>query len=170
MATRLGTRHRRRPPTIHRGRGQRFKAPGLELARRGAADLLPAAFDQVLREGPQNAEFLLGSHFNEPPESLCRGNEIESGHSPIRVISWRAFLKIFENPGSHRYEDKGVSAARFPALRDSSEDHVVPMTEAGHWRTALSNNRFTAKMILIDHLVHPDPRHFNSGTEPHATA
>ena len=80
-----------------------------------------------------------------------------------------AFLKIFENPGSHRYEDKGVSAARFPALRDSSEDHVVPMTEACPGRTVLSNNRFTAKMILIDHLVHPDPRHFNSGTEPHAT-
>ncbi len=27
---------------------------------------------------------------------------------------------------------------------------IVPMTKAGPWRTALSNNRFTAKMTLID--------------------
>src|SRR5271157_3023569 len=107
-------------------------------------------------------------------ESPCRGNAIESGHSRRSgafspVCATGRFSEDFENPLSHRYEDKRVSAARFPALRDSWEDHVVPMTKAGPRRTALSNKRFTAKMSLMDLLVHPDPRHFNSGTEPHAT-
>ena len=50
-----------------------FRRLPLELARRGAADLLPAAFDQVLREGPQNAEFLLGTlHRYRCSEDDCR--------------------------------------------------------------------------------------------------
>ncbi len=83
-------------------------------------------------------------------ESLYRGNEIEFGtcaaiRSILPVCANGRFSEDFANSGSHRYEDKGVSAAWFPALRDSMEDHVVPMTTV----SSMEWNRVCGSAMLV---------------------
>ena len=87
------------------------------------------------KDMPPKGMFAVVSYiFNEPlgiavPRKRYRIGTLAAIRSILPVCANRRFSEDFENPGSHRYEDKRVSAARFPALRDFSEDHVVPMTK-----------------------------------------
>src|SRR5208337_4725798 len=71
-------------------------------------------------------------NFSEPlgiamPRKRNRIGTLAAIGSSLPVCATGRFSEDFENPVSHRYEDKRVSAARFPPLRDSWEDHLVPM-------------------------------------------
>ena len=88
--------------------------------------------------------------FNEPlgiavPRKRNRIGTLAAIRSSLPVCANGRFSEDFENPGSHRYEDKRVSAARFPALRDSSEDHVVPMTTV----SSMEWNRVCGSAMLV---------------------
>src|SRR5271165_7421037 len=112
--------------------------------------------------------------FNEPlgiavPRKRNRIGTLAAIRSSLPVCANGRFSEDFENPGSHRYEDKRVSAARFPALRDFSEDHVVPMTKAVLGGRPCPTTVSRLRWFKSNTLSIPTPRHFNSGTEPHAT-
>ena len=89
----------------------------------------------LLRQDPQGSspqsgsDAYSGSGSLNHSESLCRGNEIESGHSRrsgafSRSAQMVGFLKISRTRGAIDTKTKRVSAARFPALRDSSANYL----------------------------------------------
>jgi hypothetical protein len=125
----------------------------LGCPRDGRADF-PAQFARSARALSPVIIACIPSHENDNatgsgigmPRKRDRIGTLAAIGNGLPVWASGRFSEDFENPESHRYEDKGVSAARFPALRDSTEDHDVRMTKAGPRRTALSNKRFTAKM------------------------
>ncbi len=58
------------------------------------------------------------------PRKRNRIGTLAAIRSILPVCANGRFSEDFENPGSNRYEDKRVSAARFPALRDSSANYL----------------------------------------------